>query len=76
MVVVDNRPNHVFRQIEEIEGKDAQLELLSQMDLFMVQQDLIGRGFLHEDKRKQSHPLNMQAGRRDNETFKCHLRFV
>jgi len=73
VIAVQGQPGEIFGQVENIEWEYAQLELLPQVDLFVVQQDFVRFSASDQYKREQGHPFHMQYRRPQDETSKSHL---
>ncbi len=76
MIPIHNQPDKIFAQVKEIEWEYTQLELLPQVNLFMVEQGFIGVAFPDEDEREQRHSFHMQYRRPEDETLKSHLNRI
>lgn len=72
MILVDDQPDEVFQQIEQIEWNQAQLQLLAKVNLFVMEQHFSCFGPFYQNERKKRHPFHMKARSTDHKALKRH----
>lgn len=71
MVAVLNPAKAVLDDIPEVKQEDAQFNLLTQVNPFVVDQRSAGIGLPYQDKRKQRHAVGTQGWNTNNESMVC-----